>query len=103
LVFGGLSNGTEMWDPSTDLVQTISDFPPEIDNSATSVANTNDAGTDVIFYQPYSKKSPTVYLNTSIWNFNLATRTWTQLGQLLLPRNDFSAVALPCNITDPCK
>jgi hypothetical protein len=102
-VFGGLSSGTEKWVPSNDSVQTISNFPPETDKSATSVANPNQAGTDVIYYQPYSEDSAIPYPNTTIWNFNLATRTWTRLGELLLPRNDFSAVPLPCNITNPCK
>jgi hypothetical protein len=84
----------------------VSEFPPLSDFSSTPVALVNPDGTNCTYYQPYSweKDNPDFFnLNTTVWNFNLPSATWTFLDvQLFITRNDFGAQAIPEITSSPC-
>ena len=106
MVIGGLSSGTETWKLGDDFTTMVSDFPPFSDFSSTSFALTNKEGTDCTYYRPYSRyiDNPDYpNLDTTMWNFNLPSATWTSLNQkLFTTRNDMGGQAIPGITANPC-
>jgi hypothetical protein len=106
VVFAGLSVGTETWKLGDDFTTMVSDFPPYSDDSSTPVAIPSTDRTNLTYYRPYSREQEDpVYANqdTTMWNFNLPSATWTSLNQqLFITRNDMGGQAIPGITTNPC-
>ena len=90
-VAGGMSPGTEVWNPSDGSVVTVSeDFPirSTIHRGAKMVSVKQ--GAELIFYESVTDQQHP----KGIWKFDSGSRSWSQIGEMLLARDDFAVLPL---------
>jgi len=81
----------EVWNPLDGTVKTVSeDFPAASTiNHGSKLVSINN-GAQLIFYEGATDKTD----SKGIWKFDSATSSWSQIGELLLARDDFAVLPL---------
>ena len=81
----------EVWNPSDGSVVTVSeDFPLRSSTFRGAKLMSVKQGAELIFYESVTDQQHP----KGIWKFEAATNTWSQIGEMLLARDDFNVLAL---------
>jgi hypothetical protein len=90
VVAGGYSSGMEVWNPIDKSVKILtSDFPLATGAGLPQMISIKN-GKELIFYEAAEKPESE---RNGIWKYDVATNTWTKIGEMKIARNDF--VVLP--------
>ena len=92
-VAGGLSPGLEVWNPADGSVKLLTaDFPEITDSFWIPQMISFEQGQKLIYYDPRHR--------TGIWHFDMHSKNWTKIGELLVAKSNFVALPVP-NIACP--
>jgi hypothetical protein len=88
----GASAGMEVWNPLEGTVTTVTDDFPVLtgDNRAPRMISGAD-GSQLFYYDSLVNVNNPL---KGIWKFEVGNATWTQVGEMLQPRDDFTVVAV---------
>jgi hypothetical protein len=90
VVAGGYSSGMEVWNPIDGSVNILTpDFPLATGAGLPQMISIKN-GRELIFYEAAEKPESE---RNGIWKYDVATNTWTKIGEMKIARNDF--VVLP--------
>ena len=90
-VAGGLSPGLEVWNPADGSVKLLTaDFPKHSLDTPQMISA--EQGRKLIYYDTQPR--------TGIWHFDMHSKNWTKIGELLVAKSNFVALPVP-NIACP--
>jgi hypothetical protein len=89
-IAGGYSAGIDVWNPASGSVTTLNSTFPLVDYGTNPKMIAVNGNTELIFYE--SSNSPGN--PKGIWKFNLASNTWTKIGEMVEKRITFAALAV---------
>ena len=95
VIAGGISEGTEVWNPQDGTIELIvDDFPhiTSIPNGHARMVSINEES-DLLLYGGHYVKTPGFSVST-IWKFSGLNNTWSEYGNMLGPRNDHVILAV---------
>jgi len=90
-VAGGMSPGLEVWNLADGSVKMLTENFPQISNYIPQMISI-EQGRKLIYYDSRPQNE--------IWQFDLDSRNWTKIGDLLVARVDFVVLSVP-NIAFP--
>ncbi len=87
-VAGGYSPGLEVWNPEDGTVRTLTpDFPLSSSQGYVQMISVN-GDSELIFYEARINSTDP----KGIWKYHQTNNTWSKLGEMLFPRDDFAVL-----------
>jgi hypothetical protein len=91
VVAGGYSSGMEVWNPIDGSVNILTpDFPLGNGGGLAQMISIKN-GKELIFYEAAEKPESE---RNGIWKYDVATNTWTKIGEMKIARNDFVVLSV---------